>query len=133
MRSNDSSVIRVALPGESRVSRYYGTMELADAYAIRLPKDAITDPEALARFVLAQQAAWVAALMRIRDALVVGFGIRTSKELKDPAASDVASGSDKRVGIFKIYETGSHEILLGEDDKHLDFRVSVLQQTRTVA
>lgn len=39
----------------------------------------------------------------------------------------------KRIHLFKVYETGMHEILLGEDDKHLDFRVSVLHRTRTVA
>lgn len=133
MHNNDSSVTCVALPSESRVSGFYATPDLADAYAIRLPMNAITDPEGLARFVLSQQAPWVAGLMRIRDALVAGFGLKTAKQLQAPAAADAAASSDRRVGIFKIYETGSREILVGEDDKHLDFRVSVLQQTRTVA
>ena len=125
--THDRSVTCVALPSESRVAGFYPATDLADAYAIALPNDAITDPESLARFVLAQQAPWVAGLMRIRDMLVAGFGLKTARQLKEPAA-----GSDKRVGIFKVYEIGSHEVLLGEDDKHLDFRVSVLHQTRTL-
>ena len=129
MHNNNWSVSSVALPSESRVSRMYKTTDLADAYAIRLPKDAITDPELLARFLFSQQAPWVATLMRLRDALVAGFGLKTSKQLQKP---DGSSG-DKRIYIFKIYETSSHEILLGEDDKHLDFRLSVLHQTRTVS
>jgi hypothetical protein len=133
MHNNDGSVTCVALPSESRVSRIYETTNLADAFEVRLPKGAITDPELLARFVLSQQAPWVAGLMRVRDALVAGFGLKTSKQLQAPAASSVVSGSDKRIHIFKVYETSTHEILLGEDDKHLDFRVSVLHQTRTVA
>ena len=32
------------------------------------------------------------------------------------------------MGIFRIYETRPHEIVLGEDDKHLDFRLSVLHE-----
>ena len=127
MQHDDWSVNCVALPGESRVNGFYETTDLADAYAIRLPLDAITDPELLARFIFGQQAPWVAKLMRVRDALVAGFGIKTSRQLQNPAAS----GSSKRIGIFKIYETSAQEILLGEDDKHLDFRLSILRQTRT--
>jgi len=125
MHGNNGSVTCVALPSESRVSRIYPTTHLADAFETRLPKGAISDPELIARFVLGQQAPWVAGLMQVRDAIVARFGIKTSKQL--------LTGGDKRIHLFKIYETGPHEILLGEDDKHLDFRVSVLHQTRTVA
>jgi hypothetical protein len=38
-----------------------------------------------------------------------------------------------RVGIFKIYERGRNEVILGEDDKHLDFRLSVLYVPKTAA
>lgn len=129
MNDDDWSVTRVALPGESRVTRLYGTTDLADAYAIRLPKDAITDPELLARFLMSQQAPWVAILMRIRDALVAGFGLKTSRQLRSPAESR----GTRRISFFKIYETSAHEILLGEDDMHLDFRLSVLCRTQTVS
>jgi hypothetical protein len=32
-----------------------------------------------------------------------------------------------RIGIFKVYGKSETEIVLGEDDKHLDFRLSVLR------
>lgn len=127
MQNDDWSVHCVALPGESRINGLYETTDLADAYEIRLPSDAIADTELLARFLFGQQAPWVAKLMRVRDALVAGFGLKTSRQLQDPAVS----GSAKRIGIFKIYETSTREILLGEDDRHLDFRLSVLRQMRT--
>jgi hypothetical protein len=129
MHDNDWSVACVALPSESRAARAYATTDLADAYAIRLPKDAVTDPELLARFLFSQQAPWAAGLMRARDTLVAGFGLKTSGQLKSPSAKS----RHDRISIFKIYERDTHEILLGEDDKHLDFRVSVLHQTRTVS
>jgi hypothetical protein len=61
-------------------------------------------------------------LMRIRDGLVAGFGLKTSTRLRVLGTSSTA----ERVGIFKVYSTTEHEIVLGEDDKHLDFRLSVL-------
>jgi hypothetical protein len=39
------------VPSESRVAQLYDTTNLADAYAVRLPEGAITDPELLARFI----------------------------------------------------------------------------------
>ena len=49
------SIASVALPSESRVARAYATTDLTDAYAIRLPEDAITDPELLARFLFSSK------------------------------------------------------------------------------
>ena len=62
------------------------------------------------------------AAMTVRDAIVAGFGLKTAKHL---ATLDTQSGAD-RLGIFKIYSTSPTEVVLGEDDKHLDFRLSVL-------
>jgi hypothetical protein len=126
MQNPTVSVTSVALPPGSRVTRMYAHPNLADAYTIRLPDDATTDPELLARFMFSHQAAWVGKLLRIRDALVVGFGLKTAKGLEESARTE----RDKHVSIFRIYERTVDEIVLGEDDKHLDFRVSVFQETR---
>lgn len=117
----------VALPTESSVARLYGAPDLADAYAIRLPENAIDDPELLARFVFAHQAAWVAWLIGLRDAIVGRFGLKTATQLRSIKDSAAAR---ERLDIFRIYTRSAHEIILGENDRHLDFRVSVLQQTR---
>jgi hypothetical protein len=120
---NDFFVVTpVALPVQSRISHVYEPVHLADAFSVRLPPGASGDPEVLARFVFSQQAPWVGGLMKVRDALVSGLGLKTGKHL----ASLGAKAGQRRVGIFKIYSTGDTEIVLGEDDKHLDFRVSVL-------
>lgn len=120
---NEFSVVTpVALPLRSRISHVYPSVHLADAFSIRLPPGASGNPEVLARFVFSQQAPWVRGLMKIRDVLVSGFGLKTSKHL----ASLGGEAGQSRVGIFKIYSTDDTEIVMGEDDKHLDFRVSVL-------
>ncbi|MFM0075564.1 DUF2867 domain-containing protein [Paraburkholderia sediminicola] len=120
------SVLSVAVPAESGVARIYDAPDLADAYAVRLPDDTIDDPELLARFMFAHQAGWIAKLLGLRDALVARFGLKTSKQLRMANPP----GSRDRVDIFRIYTRSAHEIILGENDSHLDFRLSVLQQTR---
>ena len=58
--------------------------------------------------------------MRLRDGIVSLFGLKTAKALRTDT-----SARTPRVGIFRIYETHADEVVLGEDDRHLDFRLSV--------
>lgn len=115
-------VTPVMLPPQSGIARIYKSTNLADAFAIRLPEGASSDPELLARFIFSHQPQWIGALLKLRDLLVAGFGLKTAKHLATLGGGD-GSG---RVGIFRIYGKSPSEIVLGEDDKHLDFRVSVL-------
>jgi Protein of unknown function (DUF2867) len=111
----------VALPAQSGIAHVYSSMNLADAFAIRLPLTASSDPDLLARFIFTHQPSWIGKLTRVRDVIVACFGLKTSKHL----ATLAGDAENNRVGIFKIYSTNETEIVLGEDDKHLDFRVSV--------
>lgn len=112
----------VSIPSESAIANAYASVNLADAYSIELPTGASTNPELLARFIFANQAPWIGNLMAVRDAIVTGFGLKTAKHL----ASLEEGSRTGRLGIFKIYSTSPTEVVLGEDDKHLDFRLSVL-------
>lgn len=115
-------VTPVSLPQESGIANIYPSPNLADAYTIELPSGALVNPELLARFIFSQQARWVSSLMAVRDAVVGRFGLKTAKQLTSLGAESETG----RVGIFKIYGTSPSEVVLGEDDKHLDFRISVL-------
>lgn len=117
-------VIAVPLPAHSQLTHAYESVNLADAYAVQLPPGASADPEVLARYIFSRQPAWIGGLMKVRDAAVAGFGLKTAKHL----GSLGGGANPDRVNIFKIYSRSAAEIVLGEDDKHLDFRVSVLLQ-----
>ncbi|HSW05957.1 MAG TPA: DUF2867 domain-containing protein [Aquabacterium sp.] len=97
-------------------------MNLADAFAIGLPSGASGDPDLLARFIFAHQPSWIGKLTNLRDRIVACFGLKTAEHLATLAGDAKA----KRLGIFRVYGTSDTEIVVGEDDKHLDFRVSVL-------
>jgi hypothetical protein len=112
----------VPLPAESAIANAYASTNLADAYSIELPSGASTNPELLARFIFARQNPWIGCLIAIRDAIVAGFGLKTGRHL---ASLESESGAD-RLSIFKVYSRSPTEVILGEDDKHLDFRLSVL-------
>ena len=112
----------VALPAQSGVNHVYTSVHLADAFAIGLPLSASGDPDLLARFIFSHQPSWIGKLTSVRDLIVARFGLKTARHLAPLAADAKADG----VGIFKVYSSSATEIIVGEDDQHLDFRVSVL-------
>ena len=112
----------VALPAQSAVATVYESMSLADAFAVQLPFGASSDPDVLARFLFSQQPSWIGWLTHVRDAIVTCFGLKTAKHLATLSSEAKAD----RIHIFKVYGRSETEIVLGENDKHLDFRVSVL-------
>jgi hypothetical protein len=113
----------VALPTQSAVANLYESTNLADAFAIQLPVGTSSDPDVLWRFLIAQQPSWIGWLTNIRDAVVACFGLKTAKHLATLSGEPKAD----RIGIFKVYGKSETELVLGEDDKHLDFRLSVLR------
>jgi hypothetical protein len=117
-----SNVVRaVALPPGASIAPLYLGSNLADAYAVDLPTEQARqmDMQNLARILLGSQPAWAQKLMVVRDAIVARFGIKTARQLE--------AKPGKRIGIFRIYAVSDDEIILGEDDSHLDFRLSVLR------
>jgi hypothetical protein len=116
-----AAVTTVPLPQGSRATTFYPAPNLADAYAVQLPDGATHDPEVLARFMFATQAPWVARLLWLRDRIMSVFGVKTTDQLQ--AGHD--DRTVRRIAFFRIYAQDATEVLLGEDDSHLDFRVSV--------
>lgn len=129
MPTDPLAVVSVPVPSTSGVACVYPSMQLADAFSIQLPGEASDDASVLARFLVAHQPAWVGWLTALRDVLVAGFGLKTARHLAS-LAPDAGAG---RIGIFKVYSAERTEVVLGEDDRHLDFRVSVLCAPDAVA
>jgi hypothetical protein len=106
------------LPGESQLADLYPAADLADAYAIGLPATETHDIEALSRAVFGQSPVWVRVLMAIRDAIVAPAGVKTSAQLRGDGQG--------RLSFFRIHSVSPIEMILGDDDRHLDFRASLL-------
>ncbi|CAM2146093.1 DUF2867 domain-containing protein [Pararobbsia alpina] len=108
------------LPPGSRLSSSYDRADFADAFSVDLPGNACHDAQSLARHIFARQPGWIPMLLNIRDMLVRPFGLKTAAEL--------THSEGDRISLFRVFERHDDEIVLGEDDTHLNFRVSVLVQ-----
>jgi hypothetical protein len=121
-RDPDHAARPVALPADSAVAPLYKGADLADAFAVTLGKAHVGDIHALAQSILGDPAPWVRMLVTLRDAAVAGFGVRTSGEMRRAAAKDRGGHID----FFPIHRQSERELVVGEDDRHLDFRASIL-------
>ena len=121
MQEMNIAVRAVAMPPGASIAPLYPGSNLADAYAVALPtaRARQMDMESLARVLLGSQPGWALKLMVLRDVIVARFGIRTAKQME--------ARPGKRIGIFRIFAVSDDEIIVGEDDSHLDFRLSVLR------
>eukprot|EP00903_Cladosiphon_okamuranus_P001244 g1242.t1 len=87
------------------------------------------DMRVLANHILNADISWMRALLAVRDRLTGLIGMKTTDKLaleQSDMPLDMRQVGD-RVEFFKIYSISDNEIILGEDDWHQDFRVSVLR------
>jgi hypothetical protein len=91
--------------------------QFADAFRLELlpgPVDMPLDAPAAARRMVGNMPGWARTLLAIRERAVAPFG------LKHPTA-----GAAGQIGIFPILTQAADRIVLGINDRHLDFRLVV--------
>lgn len=115
-----TTISKVNLPATSQVYDYLGKTDFEDAYAFRSqsPGDSMKD---IYIKIFNTAPMWVEYALRLRNVLVAPFGLNT--EMDKNQAPSIKEG--EKSGIFRIYRILENEIIAGEDDKHLNFRVSV--------
>jgi len=115
-------VRRTTPPSESVVASWYKNASLLDSYSIDLSASEQSSMRVLATLTVGNPPAWQKALIAVRDAMVTPFGLKTSGTVR--ASRD----SNERVDFFPVQWEGRDEIVLGADDRHLDFRLSLLRR-----
>ena len=90
--------------------------DFADCFVIEA-KETDLDAWTAAQRVLAVPPAWIRGLLSVRDRMVSPFGVKT--------AHDIAREHGERCGLFPILSKTPGRVILGLDDRHLDFRVVV--------
>ena len=114
---------RTTPPPESVVAGWYENASLLDSYSIDLSSSKQHSMRVLATQAVGEPPAWIKALVAVRHAMVTPFGVKTSSEVRASRAAN------ERVDFFPVQWESHDEIVLGEDDRHLDFRLSVVAGT----
>ena len=88
----------------------------ADGFEVRVGRSGLTAEQA-ARQAFQEMPAWTGALMALRNLAVRPFGLKGDAHAAAPDA--------RRIGMFPVVAEAEGEIVLGFDDRHLDFRIVV--------
>lgn len=122
-------VIPVAISPDSMLSHAFKHVDYADAWQVRIQsKKGIQVDNMMQAF---QPPIWTVWLLRLRDSMVGAFGLKKVKT-GDRELSITSLKVGDNLGFFKVFGHTEQELLLGEDDAHLNFRVSFsLEQTNS--
>lgn len=120
-----NKVTEVSVPLGSSIWRILPSFGFSDAYQVELSRPDLS-PEDIYEAVFNYPPAWVIGLFVVRGwfacalnlkHLPVRFGARAS----DSRPFEVG----RRAGLFTVQYTDPYELILGEQDSHLDFWLSV--------
>ncbi len=117
-------VTRSALAAESRLHAVCRPGDFLDCYSVEI--GSVQAPiEEIAQRIFIGLPAWVNALLALRDLGVSLFGLKTTAALpRDTTIRPVIEVGD-RINFFRVRSLAEDEIILGEDDRHLDFKIAV--------
>ena len=115
---------RTTPPSESVVASWYKNASLLDSYSIDLSASEQSSMRALATLTVGNPPAWQKALIALRDAMVKPFGLKKAPVRSGRPATAMNAWSSSRCNG----EGKDLEIVLGADDRHLDFRLSLLRR-----
>ncbi len=105
-----------AVQSFSNPNEFLPGASFADRYAVVIEGQAFDAITAAERAIL-DGPAWVGRLLALRNLLVRPFGLKTG-------AADPQS-HQRRVGMFPVISQTASRVVLGLDDRHLDFRLLV--------
>lgn len=115
------------LPKTSCIANFITTINYEDTYAVALQKSEISI-ENIYLNIFAHSPQWITNMLEIKNKIVKPFGIKTDSE--EMTKENLKIG--EKAGTFNIYAITDNEIIAGDDDAHLNFRVSVLKSDKTL-
>lgn len=124
--AGDMRVDQVRFPQESILSQ--NKADYTDSFSLILhdPTDAIR-PVEVGRAFFYTAPDWIESLMHFRNRVVSVFGLKTGeKKSKEEVVRAFTGKEGETIGFFKVFKLLPEELVMGEDDRHLNFRVSCL-------
>jgi hypothetical protein len=109
-----NQVLQIPTPAAAILASGLSRIDFADGYAGQADRTYV-DAEQAARAVFADPPEMVKCLMALRNGIVAPFGLKPSIDFSDRGLG--------KIDVFPIISRTGAEIVVGGDDKHLDFRI----------
>jgi hypothetical protein len=118
MNTLDATVSLVPVPPMAVQRCGLDPVTFADGYSGSAPASDLTALE-IARAVFENPPRIMSRLLALRNLMVRPFGLKTPEQL---------GSAQEKVGVFPLISASENEVIVGGDDKHLDFRIWISVQ-----
>ena len=122
------SAIACELPSNSRLRDALPRIDHLDCYRIAIARDE-QSLVSLYAGTFGHMPSAFKQLLVLRSVIVKPFGIAgvSFRDLANPIDPDRTYAIGDKIGRWTLFEQSDDELITGADDRHLDFRVSVLR------
>lgn len=120
-------VISAQVPAQTLIARHLPDAYFYDAWQVRAAHPELSLLQQFQR-AFSRSPKWVELCMGIRNRVVSQFGLKDLGNFKTGARLTAATGelqAGQAIGIFQFIAQTEHELLVGDDDKHLTVRLSL--------
>jgi hypothetical protein len=115
------------MPSECSLFPELSDTDYFDTYEAPLRRGDLR-PDQLYREIMRAAPRWITLLMAVRDSIVQWFNIKKVGQLGSEMKSDDSPPiPGTRIDIFTVRRITDDEIVVGEDDSHLNFSLSLLK------
>lgn len=131
------SIIKTTLPINSLLNKSSNNYDYIDSFKGELiNKNKKIEPIDVAKAFFSTAPNWVSNLMVVRNKIVAIFGLKTinhhAQLSREEQLNQFKGEPNEQLGLFKVFNKTNNEIIMGENDKHLNFRVSLyLEPSKT--
>lgn len=122
------NVKKAKLTKDSQLHASFKDGDFLDCYAVRIERADAPITE-IAQRIFIGLPRWVNALLAIRDISVAPFGLKTTARLPRDQSIRASVSVGDHINFFCVRSITENEIILGEDDLHLDFKISVCRDS----
>jgi len=118
-------VRKSSIPPSSLIAQALPLADYEDTYAAEFASSRHISPVDAARAFFRSFPVWVIVLLRVRNVIVALFGLKRGDGsiVEDHLGSFTGERGQSVVG-FEVFDSRPGELLMGADDRHLDFRLS---------
>ncbi|MCW2279519.1 DUF2867 domain-containing protein [Heliophilum fasciatum] len=123
-QSNQLKVQEIPIPPHLLIARSLPRIDYGDAYRVPWPRDLDQNIIAFVYLLFTSAPSWVTTLTVWRNRIVKLFGIKVPETVSAQTPDDFSFEPGTKASFFRVYEHTPEELLIGDDDRHLNFRLS---------
>ncbi|MCK9414547.1 MAG: DUF2867 domain-containing protein [Prolixibacteraceae bacterium] len=122
------TITKTTLPKESILNVGHKKYDFVDSFrgVLNDDKDSFSTVD-IGKAFFSSGPKWVGKLFALRNGIASFLGLKTAGNKGDiqKHLENFSCEPGEQLGLFKVFDKSENEIILGEDDKHLNFRVSL--------